>query len=62
MLLICVSVAFAGNTGDVIQNPKTATQCHDANGKWNPQDKSCDPNSCGCLFHQIEDFIKEFFD
>lgn len=62
MLLICISVAFASSTGAAIQNPKIQAQCHDANGKWDPQDKNCDPTSCGCLFHQIEDFIKGLFD
>lgn len=63
MLLLCVSVAFAGKTGDTsdaINNPKQMV-CHDSNGKWDPQDKNCDPASCGCLFHQIEDFFMDIF-
>ena len=63
LLLMCVSVAFAGTTGDadnVINNPKQVV-CHDADGKWNPSDKSCDPGACGCLFHEIEEFIKSIF-
>lgn len=62
MLLMCFSVTFAGKTGNLdnaINNPKNP--CHDVDGKWNPQNKDCDPYSCGCLFHQIEDFIKDIF-
>lgn len=64
MLLICVTTAFAGKAGDsAINNPKQQqVLCHDAAGKWNPQDKNCDPNACGCLFHQIEDFILGIFE
>lgn len=64
MLLMFVSVAFAGKTGsseDIIYNPN-APVCHDKAGKWDPQDKNCDPASCGCLFHQIEEFIVDLFD
>jgi hypothetical protein len=55
MLLLFVSVVFAGKVGDsdsTINNPKSQyNQCHDANGKWEPQNKNCDPNACGCLLH-----------
>lgn len=63
MLLMCVSVAFAGKVGDsgnAVENPKNL--CHDDDGKWNPRDKSCEPGNCGCLFHQIEEFLKGLFD
>lgn len=63
LLLMCVSVAFAGKTGgsaDVIDNP--GSQCHDKSGKWNPQNKNCDPTACGCLFHQIEEFVLGLFE
>ena len=62
LLLMCFSMAFAGKAGtsdNVVFNPKS--QCHDSEGKWDPQNKNCDPNSCGCLFHQIEDFLKGMF-
>jgi len=66
MLLMFVSVAFAGKAGDsagAINNPKSpSTQCHDKSGNWNPQSKDCDQTSCGCLFHQIEEFIVGLFD
>lgn len=64
MLLVCVSVAFAGKTGDsanAIPN-QNAPVCHDKEGKWNPESKSCDPNACGCLFHQIEEFVIGLFE
>jgi len=63
MLLMCVSAVFAGKTGDsAINNPKQQQLCHNDAGKWTPQDKNCDPNACGCLFHQIEDFILGMFE
>lgn len=62
LLLVCVSVAFAGSTGSAIANPKTHALCYDEDGKWNPQDKNCDPHACGCLFHEIGEFIKGLFD
>ncbi|MBK7708151.1 MAG: hypothetical protein IPN69_17160 [Acidobacteria bacterium] len=65
MLLTAVSFAFAGKAGDsdgAIENPKSQyALCHDQNGKWDPQSKSCDPYACGCLFHQIEEFIMDIF-
>lgn len=63
LLLLSVTIGFAGRAGDsAVNNPKTQVLCHDADGKWDPQDKRCDPNSCGCLFHQIEEFIVGIFD
>ncbi|MBS1797651.1 MAG: hypothetical protein JSS81_27765 [Acidobacteria bacterium] len=65
LLLMCVTVAFAGKVDDsagLINNQKQYSLCHDETGKWNPQDKNCDPNSCGCLFHQIEHFIIDLFE
>lgn len=64
MLLVCVSFAFAGKAGEsenAVEGPN-APVCHDKKGNWNPQSKNCDPNSCGCLFHQIEEFIVGLFD
>ncbi len=63
MLLMCVSVAFAGKAGDsagAVNNPN-APVCHDKSGKWDPQDKNCDPYGCGCLFHEIEEFFVDLF-
>jgi hypothetical protein len=64
MLLMCVSMALAGTVGGsdgVIDNPNSPV-CHDKNGRWSPQSKDCDPASCGCLFHEIEEFIKGLFE
>ncbi|QQS39958.1 MAG: hypothetical protein IPM63_11325 [Acidobacteriota bacterium] len=64
LLLVFVSVGFpatSGKSAGAVYNPKEAPICHDAAGKWNPQNKNCDPNSCGCLFHQIEEFLKGLF-
>jgi hypothetical protein len=64
VLLMFVSIAFAGKAGypdNVINSDKRYALCHDERGKFNPQSKDCDPNSCGCLFHQIEEFLLEIF-
>ncbi len=63
LLLVCVSAVFAGKTGgseSVIANPK-APVCHDKDGRF-IDSKECDPTSCGCLFHQIEEFLIGLFD
>lgn len=62
MLFVFVSVGFAGSTGNAIQNPKAHELCYNADGKFDPQDKNCDENSCGCLFHEIGEFIKGLFE
>ena len=65
MLLMCVSLAFAGKSGDVngaIDGGGKQSVCHDKNGNWSPQDKNCDLSSCGCLFHEIEHFILDLFE
>lgn len=62
LLLLSVTIGFAGRAGDsAIHNPKTFSMCHNEYGKWDPTDKSCDPASCGCLFHQIEEFLVGLF-
>lgn len=58
-LLLSVSIVYAGAPREAV--PSTMV-CHDKKGNWAPQDKNCDPNSCGCLFHQIWDFVTEAFD
>ena len=63
LLLACVSVAFAGKTGgsdSIVRNPNGPV-CHDESGKWNPENKNCDQNSCGCFFHQIEEYLTKLF-
>ena len=60
LLLMCLFAGFAGNTAGAVENPN-APVCHDKSGKWDPQDKSCDPYDCGCLFHQIEEFFVDLF-
>jgi len=63
LLLMLVSVPFAGTAGanGAIHNPKNDAVCYDKDGRWDPQNKSCDPESCGCLFHRIEEFIVDLF-
>lgn len=64
LLLMCVSVVFAGKAGDsdgAVNNPD-APVCHDKSGKWNPDlDKRCDEPTCGCLFHEIGEFVIGIF-
>lgn len=61
MLMTCVFVfaGQAGTTNETLANPGT-NRCHDAEGKFVPG-PNCEPNSCGCLFHEIFEFIKEMF-
>ncbi len=66
VMLAAVSVVFAGKAEapqGAIDNPKSQyAQCHDSDGKWAPQNKNCDPNACGCLFHQLEEWFISIFD
>lgn len=55
--LVGVAVAADG----AIHNPKNDQACLDKNGKW-IDSKDCDPTSCGCLFHEIGEYIKGLFD
>ncbi len=61
MLLLVMTVTFVTAVGAAINNPKVYGQCHDAQGKLIVS-KDCDPNNCGCLFHEIGEFIMGFFD
>ncbi|MDQ3799022.1 MAG: hypothetical protein M3384_06195 [Acidobacteriota bacterium] len=58
MLMMCVFV-FVGTTAASIYDPGT-NRCHDASGKF-VSGPNCDPNSCGCLFHEAYEYIKSFF-
>jgi hypothetical protein len=60
-LLMFVTAGFALVAHGAIYNEKTHRMCYDENGRFNPSDKNCDPNSCGCFFHQIEEFLKGLF-
>ncbi|MGQ0540302.1 MAG: hypothetical protein ACT4O9_00460 [Blastocatellia bacterium] len=61
MLLLTFTIASVGVVSASIYNEKRYSQCHDADGKF-IESKDCDPTSCGCLFHEIEEFIKGLFD
>ena len=61
LLFVLVTVGSAGVAHSAIAGNKNAPVCHDRFGKWDPQSKNCDPHSCGCLFHQIEELIRGFF-
>lgn len=61
ILMMCVFV-FAGQAGTPdggIYDP-TGNRCHDSKGKFIPG-PNCDPESCGCLFHEIAEYIKGLF-
>lgn len=60
MLLLTFTIASVGVVSASIFNQKRYEMCHDANGKL-IDSKDCDPNSCGCLFHEIEEFLKGVF-
>lgn len=61
-LFVTVSLVGAAIASDgAIHNPKSHERCFDSKGT--PIDsKDCDPNSCGCLFHEIGEFITGLFD
>jgi len=61
VLVICVFVfaGQAGTTDNSIYDPGT-NRCHDSKGRFIPGE-NCDPNSCGCLFHEVYDYIKSLF-
>ncbi|MBX3291661.1 MAG: hypothetical protein KF881_02080 [Acidobacteria bacterium] len=61
LLLMIVSVGAVGIVQAAINDPKRHAMCYDKDGKYDPQVRDCDPNSCGCLFHQLEEFIKGLF-
>lgn len=61
MLLLFVTVGTVGVAHSAINGGKSSSVCHDRTGKWNPQSKDCNPDSCGCIFHQIEEFLKGIF-
>jgi hypothetical protein len=66
MLVMIITVGFTGSVGaksNVIVDPKLHASCIDSDGKWinNKQCGSESAPTCGCLFHQIGDFIKDLF-
>lgn len=66
LLLMCFSFAFAGKSGSSNDVVASKSRCVDSNGKVNPKitkNTNCNrpPTSCGCLFHEIEEFIKNIF-
>lgn len=52
LLLLLMTVPFAGSVGAVIHNPDRHAVS---------KDKDYDPNACTCLFHAIEHFVKDLF-
>lgn len=60
MLLFTFTITTAGIATAAVYNEKRYSQCHDENGKF-IEGKNCDRNACGCLFHQIEEFVKGVF-
>ena len=61
MLLLVMTATLATVAGAAVFNPKTYGQCHDAQGKL-INSKDCAEPTCGCLFHEIEEFVKGFFE
>jgi len=58
-LFFCLAFGLAGIVNAGIYNPQT-NRCHDSQGKF-VAGPNCDPFACGCLFHEIEDFIIKLF-
>jgi hypothetical protein len=60
-LVMFVSVGVVGVVHASIFDEKRHSSCFTADGKFEPQRKDCDINSCGCFFHQIEELFKSIF-
>lgn len=61
MLLLAMTATFVGVAAAVVHNPKNDARCIDKDGRF-IESKDCDPTTCGCLFHQIEEYIKGLFE
>lgn len=61
MLLILVTTGSVAVSHSAIYDEKRYNACHDKEGRFDPQSKDCDVNSCGCFFHEIEEFFKDLF-
>ncbi len=61
LLLLVITAMFAGAAFAAIHNPKMDADCYNKDGVF-VESKTCDPASCGCLFHRIEEYIKDYFD
>ena len=56
-----LTFVIAGVAHASVFDPKRHAMCYSEDGKYTPTSKDCDPNSCGCLFHRIEEYIKGLF-
>ena len=66
VLFMIITLGFTGNIGaksSAVSDPKAHAACIDSNGKWieNKECGSQNAPNCGCLFHQIVDYIGDFF-
>ena len=57
-LVMFVSVGVVGVVHASVFDEKRHSTCYTPDGKFEPQRKDCDVNSCRCLFHQVEEFFK----
>lgn len=60
MLLMLFAIPAVPATDDGRFDSKKWALCHNEDGKF-IEGPDCDPNSCGCLWHEIETFFKELF-
>ena len=60
-LVMLLSVGAASVVHAGVFDPKRYSICYNDKGQFDPQDKSCDPDSCGCIFHEIGEFILDIF-
>jgi len=60
LMLLAVGVVGVAHAG--IFDPKRHSMCYTEDGKYEPQSKDCDPNSCGCLLHEIGEYILTIFE
>ncbi len=61
MLFVALSSGFVVVTHSAVPTDRKFDPCHNSEGKFEPTRKDCDPYSCGCLFHRIEEFFADIF-
>jgi hypothetical protein len=59
-MLIGIVFVFAGQAGTGAIYTPQSNRCHDKDGYFVPG-PNCDIANCGCLFHEVYEFIKGMF-
>ena len=59
-LMAAVFTVLTGTAIGAIHNEKYSQMCFDRDGNRVDTSKECE-GGCGCLFHRVEEYIKELF-